>query len=161
VENAAENAAEEWLRRPQVRAVRLDSAAQGDVGAIERGEEKRQLVRRRRHVGVGEDHAVAGRRKHPGTDRGPLARVRDAHRGQPRRDCAGCLGLRPSGGNVERSVRAPVVDEKDVEPLAELWVASEVSEQLVKRALEPGGLVVGGQDERHPGGGHRRQSSRG
>ena len=85
VEQPAEHAPVAWLGGAHVRAVRLDAAAQGDVGVLERVDELRQLRRRRGHVGVGEDDEVALRGEHPRLDRGALAGVRDGHHAESSR----------------------------------------------------------------------------
>ena len=61
VERLAEHPPVPRLALAHVGAVRLDPAAERDVGRRERIDEQRELVRRGRHVGVGEDDEV-GRR---------------------------------------------------------------------------------------------------
>ena len=56
--------------------------AEGDVVVGEGGDQQRQLVRRCRHVGVGEDDEVGVGREHAGPDRGALAAVRDGQESQ-------------------------------------------------------------------------------
>ena len=80
----------------------------------ERGDEERDLVGRRRHVGIGEEHEVALGGEHPRPDRGALAAVRHAQHMQP--DAGhGAAGLRAALDLGDRVVRAAVVDDQDID----------------------------------------------
>ena len=65
MEHPTKEAPEERLAGPHVAAVRLDPAAQRHVVVAERGDKQRNLVRRRGHVRVGEDHEVRVRGENP------------------------------------------------------------------------------------------------
>ena len=114
VEALAEQPAVARLRRPHVRPIGLDARTEGDVVVDERRHEQRDLIRRRRHVGIREDHEFAGRREHAGTHGGALAAVRDAADVQPHavdraRGLGSCLD------DVDGPVRAAVVDDEDLD----------------------------------------------
>ena len=66
VERLAQRPPPGGLRGPHVGAVGLDPAAVGGVGGLEGVDQERDLVGRRRHVGVGEDHDLAVGRDHAG-----------------------------------------------------------------------------------------------
>ena len=147
---------------PHVGAIGLDPGAVGGIRCFERLQERDQLVRRGRHVGVGEHDQVAGRVEHPCANRGPLAAM--GHRQQLEL----AVGVLRSGAHEVRGpVGGAVVDDEDVDrvrqlvgsgaPFARVIAASvEIAEQLVQRGSEASLLVVGGQDKRQCRLRHRR-----
>ena len=161
MEDATEEAAIRRLGGAHVAAVGLDPASQGNIGRLQRGEELRELIGRRRHVGVGEDDQVAVGGKHPGPHRGTLAGVLGADqaeawrlRGFAGRGGLARLGLGPLGDDPRRPVATAVVDDDDLDlpgqprHRPDIRRCVEELEELVERGTDPFGLVEGGQDDR-------------
>ena len=166
VEHLPEQSAVARLRRAHVRPIGLDARPEGHVVVAERGDEQRDLVGWRRHVGVGEDDKVAGGGQHAGTDRGALPAVRHALDTQ-RHAGDGTCGLGPRLDDVDRGVRAAVVDDEDLDLFGEggrarraiarvLVAAAQVPEQLVEGRADPFRLVERGE---HQGQAHRSRPS--
>ena len=123
------------------------------------------LIRRRRHVGIGEDDEIAGGREHAGTHGSALAAVWYAADLQSYAvDGARSLGtcLDEVGG----AVGAAVVDDEDLDvrrqgrltrrPLRFDRLLPEVVEQLVESRADPFRFVIGGK---HQGEGHLARPS--
>ena len=147
------------LRRAHVRAVRLDARAERDVVRLEGFDEQRELVGRRRHVGVGEDDEVGLRCEHPGAHRGALAAVGHDEHPQARPGLGVRCRLRSRPDEVGGAIRAAVVDHEHLDRLGQRRGArrpvaadrvrgAEVTEQLVEGRADPLRLVVGGQHDR-------------
>ena len=155
------------LRRPHVRAVRLDPGCRRRRRRLERVDEQRRARRaawpcRRRRTRRRRRWRRACR-----PDGRALAAVGDGQELE--------LAGEPSPGAPGRARAVPsapaVVDDEDVDrvrqpsaPGAAVAARSprrcEVAEQLVERRAEPRLLVVGGQDDCERPGGHRGQSMR-
>ena len=166
VERLAEQPPIARLARPHVRAVGLDPRPERDIVVGQGRDQQRQLVGRRRHVGVGEDDEVGRRR--PAC---PLGRPRPCRRGAPsgrRRWTSSASGAPRVGPRTSAAVpsvlpssttRTSIRSGRPAEPGAPSRARSprrrEVAEQLVERRTDPLGLVVGGQDDGQAGsGGH-------
>jgi hypothetical protein len=158
VEQPTERTPVARLGRSHVGAVRLDPGSERHVVRGKRLDEQRQLVRRRRHVSVGEGDQVGRSVQHPRADRRTLAAVRDAKQAQPRAVRSDPGRLRSGGDDRCRVVRAAVVDDEDVdrggEPIGARCALSghvatprEIAEQLVERWSDAIRLVVGRQDD--------------
>ncbi len=154
VEYTAEQSAVEWLRPAPIAAVGVDPAAEGDVMAGQRFGEQRELIGRRGEVSVGEQDEFALRVEHSGSHGRAFASVRTAQQSQ--------LSGRSGGGRVaigddcSRRVGAAVVDDENLHPahvrcraatFAPRTSPLQVAEELVERRPDPGGLVVGRQNE--------------
>ena len=107
------------LAGPPIPAVGLDAAAESQVMVSEGRREERQLVGRSGHVGVREDHEVAGRCQHARGDRAALAAMRTPQHAEPR-----FLAFQPGrfGERLDdrhRGVGRAVIDHEDI-PAPEL-----------------------------------------
>ena len=71
------------LRRTHVRPIRLDPRTKGNVVVDEGAQQVRDLIGRRRHIGIREDHEVAGSGEHASTDGGAFAAMWNATDVQP------------------------------------------------------------------------------
>ncbi len=158
VERLAKHPSIERLAGTPIRAIRLHPAAKRDVVIRERLGQQWELVRRRGHVRIREDHEVPCGRHDPGTDSGALPAMGDPKQVQPGRGALGARhGLGPCLDDTAGGVAGAVVHDEDV-PVAELGrraptgarraAPAEVAEQFVQRARKAIRLVVGGQDER-------------
>ena len=113
--DATERAPVERLRGAPVAAVRLDATAQRHVMIDQGFGEQRDLVRRRGHVGVGEDDELAVRGQDARGHGGALAGVRAAQDAESRRRAVGAeRSLRTGLHDVGRPVARAVVDDKDI-----------------------------------------------
>ena len=167
MEGAAQQAPEPRLAAPHVAPVGLDPASEGDVVVAQRLDEEGQLVRRGGHVGVGEDGEIGLGGEHPRLHRGALAAMGHRQERQQRRPgCRPGRRFRASPDQVGGPVGAAVVDHQHAHVVRQarrargavpalLAMPAQVPEQLVEGRPQAGLLVVGGQDDRHAGGGHR------
>jgi hypothetical protein len=168
VERLAEDPAIQRLARPHVGTVRLDPRTEGHVVVGQGRDEQWELVGRRGHVGVGEDHELPVGGQHARPDGRALATVRDGQDAQPDVIGGGHLGPGPDDGR--RPVRAAVVHDEHIDAGWELGrsgrpfprplaAPAQVAEQLVEGRTDALRLVEGGQHDGQACGGHRRKST--